>query len=213
MALPTSYMTGCFNKIPVYFDAILTAKAPEKFTIKFFENLGFTSSNDRLFINVLKVIGLLDEMGIPTKKYFDFMDQSKSKKVVAEGIRTAYEDLFQINKNAQNMSKNEIEGKFKTLTSGSKGQRVISFMASTFKGLCDYADWTETTLKFNEDDKVEHGLKATLEENKISNNTEFETTKGTVSLNYDIHIHLPATRDSAIYDALFESLTKHISIK
>ncbi len=212
MALPTSYMTGSFNKVPTYFDAILTAKAPEKFTIKFFENLGFTSSNDRLFINVLKVIGLLDEMGIPTNKYFEFMDQSKSKKIIAEGIRKAYEDLFQINKNAQNMSKSEIEGKFKTLTSGSKGQRAISFMASTFKALCDYADWTESiVINDGIEEKVEVKKEANLSENKNFSN-ENNNTK-TVTLSYDIHIHLPATRDSAIYDALFESLTKHISIK
>ena len=212
MALPTSYMTGSFNKISAYFDALLTAKAPEKFTIKFFENLGFTSSNDRLFINVLKVIGLLDEMGIPTNKYFEFMDQSKSKKIVAEGIRDAYEDLFQINKNAQNMSKSEIEGKFKTLTSGSKGQRAISFMASTFKGLCDYADWTEAS-KVKLDDKIETKQDTKIEVNREINNESVKNNTGAVTLNYDIHIHLPATRDSAIYDALFESLTKHISIK
>jgi len=32
-------------------------------------------------------------------------------------------------------------------------------------------------------------------------------------LNYDIHIHLPATRDQAVYDALFASLAKHIPLK
>lgn len=58
MALPTSYMTGSFTKIPQYFDTLLTAKAPDKFTVKFMEDLGYTSSNDRQFVNVLKAIGL-----------------------------------------------------------------------------------------------------------------------------------------------------------
>ena len=43
MALPTSYMTGSFTKIPQYFDTMLTAKAPDKFTTKFMADLGFTS--------------------------------------------------------------------------------------------------------------------------------------------------------------------------
>jgi hypothetical protein len=34
-----------------------------------------------------------------------------------------------------------------------------------------------------------------------------------IDLNYDIHIHLPATRDQAVYDALFASLTKHLPLK
>ena len=59
MPLPTSYMTGSFTKIPQYFDTLLTAKAPDKFTVKFMEDLGFKSSNDRQFVNVLKSIGFL----------------------------------------------------------------------------------------------------------------------------------------------------------
>ena len=47
MALPTSYMAGSFSKIPSYFDTLLTAKAPDKFTTKFMSDLGYTSSNDR----------------------------------------------------------------------------------------------------------------------------------------------------------------------
>ena len=42
MALPTSYMTGGYTKIPQYFDTLLTARAPEKFTNKFMADLGFT---------------------------------------------------------------------------------------------------------------------------------------------------------------------------
>ena len=83
MALPTSYMTGSFTKIPQYFDTMLTAKAPDKFTTKFMADLGFTSSNDRQFVNVLKAIGFLDDSGTPTERYFKFLDQSFSKQMVA----------------------------------------------------------------------------------------------------------------------------------
>ena len=38
MALPTSYMTGNYSKIPQYFEAILNAQAPEKFTVKFIKD-------------------------------------------------------------------------------------------------------------------------------------------------------------------------------
>lgn len=72
MALPTSYMTGSFTKIPQYFDTMLTAKAPDKFTTKFMADLGFTSSNDRQFVNVLKAIGFLDDSGTPTKDTSNF---------------------------------------------------------------------------------------------------------------------------------------------
>ena len=57
MALPNSY-TQKPNAIPAYFDAILNAQAPERFTIRFLETLGFASTNDRLFVSILKELGL-----------------------------------------------------------------------------------------------------------------------------------------------------------
>jgi len=68
MALPDSY-TVKPGSIPAYLEAILNAEAPERFTIKFLEGLEFKSTNDRLFIGVLKDLGFLDEDGIPTQRY------------------------------------------------------------------------------------------------------------------------------------------------
>lgn len=213
MALPTSYMTGSFTKIPQYFDTMLTAKAPDKFTVKFMTDLGYTSSNDRQFVNVLKAIGFLDDTGTPTERYFKFLDQSFSKLMVAEGVREAYADLFALNVNANKMTKQEVEGKFKTLTNGSKENATIGYMASTFINLCAYADWSEPKVQeqaeTNENKDAEQVNKA--EEKEIPN-SNIQSVRG-LDLNYDIHIHLPATRDQAVYDALFASLAKHIPLK
>lgn len=214
MALPTSYMTGSFAKIPNYFDTLLTAKAPEKFTTKFMSDLGFTSSNDRQFVNVLKAIGFLDEAGTPTQRYFRFLDQSCSKIVVAEGIKEAYDDLFALNINAQNMSKEEVVGKFKTLTNGSKENVTIGYMASTFINLCAYADWSTTKIQSDiKPDIISPSADQTVNSQGIATSEIKHTNNHSVDLNYDIHIHLPATRDQAVYDALFASLAKHIPLK
>lgn len=212
MPLPTSYMTGSFTKIPQYFDTLLTAKAPDKFTTKFMADLGFTSSNDRQFVNVLKAIGFLDEAGTPTERYFKFLDQSYSKQMVAEGVREAYSDLFALNVTANKLSKAEVEGKFKTLTNGSKENATISYMASTFINLCAYADWSEPSVSASapepksESDSSQDDKSSGTPQNAMPAQRVFD-------LNYDIHIHLPATRDQAVYDALFASLAKHIPLK
>lgn len=213
MSLPTSYMTGSFTKIPQYFDTMLTAKAPDKFTTKFMADLGFTSSNDRQFVNVLKAIGFLDDSGTPTERYFKFLDQSFSKQMVAEGIREAYEDLFALNTSAHKLTKAEVEGKFKTLTNGSKENATIGYMASTFLNLCGYADWSDAQSSTIQ-------IKSSNTDTAQNNNTEIPNSipvlsseRGRIDLNYDIHIHLPATRDQAVYDALFASLAKHIPLK
>lgn len=212
MSLPTSYMTGSFSKISNYFDTMLTAKAPDKFTTKFFADLGFTSSNDRQFVNVLKAIGFLDEAGAPTGRYFKFLDQSYSKLMVAEGIREAYEDLFALNTCAYNLSKDEVEGKFKTLTNGSKENATIKYMASTFINLCSYADWSEPSTKPTVIEKQgEEKIKSTQQKEKEQ--VSLVNNQGMFDLNYNIHIHLPPTRDEGVYDALFASLAKHIPLK
>lgn len=213
MSIPTSYMTGSFTKIPQYFDTMLTAKAPEKFTAKFMADLGFTSSNDRQFVNVLKAIGFLDETGAPTQRYFRFLDQSYSKLMVAEGIREAYADLFALNINAHKMTKQEVEGKFKTLTNGSKENATIGYMASTFINLCSYADWSVSIPAAN-DKESEQVSETILAEKPESHSQELLGIQPVrkLDLNYDIHIHLPATRDQAVYDALFASLAKHIPL-
>lgn len=211
MALPTSYLTGGYTKIPQYFDTLLTARAPEKFTVKFLADLSFTSSNDRQFINVLKSIGFLDDSGTPTDRYFKFLDQSCSKKMVAEGVREAYVDLFNLNVAANSMSQTEVEGKFKTLTNGAKAAATITQMAKTFTALCGYADWSAPVATQN--------LKLPGEQPKQAEpvnpipNPVYASNSAGFDLNYNIHIHLPATRDQSVYDALFASLAKHIPLK
>ena len=209
MSLTSAYLTSTKNLEPVI-NAILTAKAPERFTYKFLEDLGFKSSNDRLYINLFKGLGLLDENGSPTERYYRFLDQGIYKKVLAEGIREAYEDLFNININAQNLSTEEVKNKLKTLTQGQKTEKVISLMAMTFSALCSIADWNTKEEKIQtvdtsvKQDKKSQDLKQT--EEKIVTNSKKEK----LELHYDIQIHLPETRDESVYDAIFSSMKKHL---
>lgn len=75
MSLTMSYLTSVKN-VESIFNSIIGAKAPERFTTKFLEDLGFKSSTDRLFIGMLKALVFLDEGGQPTQRYYEFLDQS-----------------------------------------------------------------------------------------------------------------------------------------
>lgn len=79
MALTTSYLTSTKNFEGIM-NSILGARAPERFTNKFLEDLGYKSSNDRLITGVLKALGLLTDAGEPTQRYYDFLDQSPSQR-------------------------------------------------------------------------------------------------------------------------------------
>lgn len=215
MALTNSYLTSVKNFEGIM-NSILGARAPERFTNKFLEDLGYKSSNDRLITGVLKALGLLNDTGEPTQRYYDFLDQTQSKRIIAKGILEAYEDLFNIKKDAQNMSQEEVKNKLKTLTQGSKGDKVIDSMARTFRTLCDYADWAEVSSTASdakeENEKIE---KDDVREDKVNvNNTipsqQTSVQKNELGLHYNIQIHLPETTNMAVYDAIFQSIKKHL---
>ena len=212
MGLTTSYLNQIKNTKDM-FDAIKQAQAPDKFTIKFLEDLGFTSTNDRGFVNMLKALGFLDDSGIPVQRYFEYLDDKNSQYVLAEGIKEAYEDLFRINKKAFEMKSDEIKGKLKTLLQGSKGEQVLGKMTSTFLTLCSLANFSKDNLhkvefsdtseiKIN-DSKIKEQLNEIKDENVFNNKPDF-------NLKYSINIELPATRDKSIYDAIFKSIKENL---
>lgn len=212
MALPEQYLLTTKN-LDAFFNSILTAQAPPKFTNKFLEQLEFKSTNDRLFIGVLKFLGFIDSNGVPQERYFKFLDQTQSKQVLAEAIREAYSDLFAVNTKANEMSANDVKNKLKTLTQGSKSDTVLGCMANTFTALVKYADFSK------------HPAKEILALNKSENHSQAEeildtkeqkltheliNKKITTEMHYNIQIHLPETRDITVYDAIFKSLKEHL---
>jgi hypothetical protein len=215
MALAESY-TLKPNAVPAYFDAILDAQPPERFSLKFLENLGFTSTNDRLFIGILKDLGFLNRDGAPQQRYFEFLDRSQSKRVLAEGIRDGYSDLFAINTKANTYSVDEAKNKLRTLFAGKKTDLVISNIAKTFRALADYADFTGVTVgqKKEGQAKVEAVEQPQeLGSEKASALDQHQAAAGKIrvsGLQYHINIVLPETRDQAVFDAIFKSLRDHL---
>ncbi len=205
VALTNAYLNTVKN-FDAIMNSVLTAKAPERFTGKFLEDLGFKSSNDRLIINVFKSLGLLDENGQPTQRYYDFLDQTQSKKIIAIGVQEAYEDLFNLRTDAQNLTAEEVKNKLKTLTQGQKGDKVIECMAKTFRVLCDYADWSKQKPKpFDETNSH-----PSIQMNEISVSPAEQNKKSHMDLHYNIQVHLPETTNMSVYDAIFQSLKKHL---
>jgi len=216
MALPDSY-TLKPGSIPAYFEAMLNAEAPDRFTMRFLESLEFKSTNDRLFVNVLKELGFIDTDGVPKDRYFHFLDRGESAKVVAAGVKESYSDLFAVNKNANKLSTEEVKNKLRTLYKGAKKENLIGRIASTFTALCDYADFTgsaaqDKSPKPTEDEKPKE-QKEKKESKPYSGVATPESKLSLDSLQYHINIVLPESRDQAVYDAIFKSLRDHLGAK
>jgi hypothetical protein len=211
MALSNAYLITTKNLASVV-NSVVSAKSPERFTNKFLDDLGFKSSNDRLYIGVFKALGLIDESGQPTQRYYEFIDQTQTGRVLALAIEEAYEDLFNLRKDAQNLTNDEVKNKFRTLTQGQKSDNVLALMTSTFKALCDLADWNDlevkSEIKKHENTETIKAPEKALNTVQKENITSIPNPE--MNLHYNIQIHLPETTNMAVYDSIFQSLKKHL---
>lgn len=193
--------------------ALQSAKAPERFTVKFLESLDFKSNYDRLVINVLKSLKFLDDQGRPLERYFSFLDQTQSAYVLADAVEEAYSDLFQVNTRAHTMSKIEVCNKMKTLSQGQYSEAVIDKMAMTFLALVKASDFEKRPkVQPNPDlDEVNNlpsfDMPAAMSD-AIGISKHGKHSLG--GLHYNIQIILPDARDPKVYDALFRSLKEHL---
>ena len=214
MGLAQSYSIK-YNALGTFFNALHEAEAPERFSNKFLEHLGFTSTNDRAFITILKDLGFLDSDGKPTDIYYQFLDKSQSEKVLAKAIKEAYSDLFKVNKNAQDLSADEVKNKIKVILKGAKSENILNRISKTFNALCELADFStpieEAQLNIM-DGEIPKEVEPEKEDSINSKQAKDQGAKkiGVSSLQYHINIVLPESKNQEVYDAIFKSMREHL---
>ncbi|MDN5200888.1 DUF5343 domain-containing protein [Fulvivirgaceae bacterium BMA10] len=200
MSLPTSY-TQAYGSLRDFFGKIRDAQAPDKFTQQILKDLGFKSNNHRPFIPLLKSLGFLSSEGTPTQRYNEYRDHSKSKQIMGEAIKEAYSDIFLIKSHPKSGDKDLIQGKFKSYHNTS--DNVAKLHTNTLYALLDLAELNhENISKSNEKENIIRETEKEIIKTKLP--------EGKVGLHYNIQIHLPATKDVEVYNAIFKSLKEHI---
>lgn len=187
------------NKIQPIITKIQQAARPAKFTLDFLRTLGFTSTNDRAFIPLAKKLGFLMEDGTPTPIYDQLKDSTLTAKVLATQIRILYADLFAINTELQRAPENEIKGAISRVTG--KDEEGVIRIYNTFKALCSIADFSENISHSPVPEKVEETASVAI---PLSNRKN--------EFHYNIQIHLPATTDVSVYNAIFKSLKDNLLV-
>ncbi len=207
MALLNAYVQ-VYGQFPKFFETIREGQAPDKFTRQHLKDIGFKSSNHHALIPLLKGLGFLTADGSPTERYKDFMDKSKSKRVLSEAIREAYGDIFTIKAKPTKTDRDLIEGKFKSTYNLSENTAKLS--ASTFLSLLDLADpevLYGSPKKGVETAEPKHKEAEVVEKASLSKG---EISYDRLGLHYNIQIHLPATKEIEVYNAIFKSLREHL---
>lgn len=206
--LTSRYMPSTKN-LNAILDKIIGGIAPDKFTVEHLKGLGFSSSNDRAIIPLLKDLGFLTPDGAPTPRYHAYRDRSKSKAVLATALREVYSDVFHINEKPTASDRPAVEGLFKSKLNSS--DRVAQVQAMTFFALLSRADLdspvgedgpnppeAELTVSESDDNGVPVGQ------------VSLPTGGVSAQLHYTIQIHLPATKDLEVFNAIFRSLRENL---
>lgn len=205
MSLTDTYVQAP-GQIEQFLTTLAQGQAPPQFTLQYLKDLGFTSTNHRAFIPLLKALGFLSADGAPTARYHTYRDQSQSRKVLGEAVKQAYGDLFLIRSNPTDADRPLIEGKFKSAHNVS--DVVARRMANTFLALLSLADVTMTSDAAPTPAQLQP-LPAIAPERPPAV-AETRQPLGRTSLHYNIQVHLPATKDIEVYNAIFKSLREHI---
>lgn len=202
----TNVYTNAVKRIPDLFTKIRDGQAPEQFTRRLLKDWGFTSSNDYAAIPLLKALGFLSPDGKPTTLYHEYRDHSRSKAVLAQALRSAYGDIFLIKEHPTTADKDAIQGKFKSYHNASNN--VASLMTRTFFALLELSDLKAVATK--KKSQKEQAVESKKEPHEKEKGTQKPTFIQPSSLHYNIQIHLPATKDVEVYNAIFKSLREHL---
>lgn len=197
------------NRIGPFLDALGTAARPPKLTQDFLRSLGFTSTNDRALIPLFRKLGFLNGDGGPTEAFDVLRVKDTRGAILAEKLRELYADLFAINTSMQDASDNDLRGAISRITG--KDAATVARYASTFRALANLADFKTQTAPKAEPVKV---VEANASQSPPPSTTHMPPPGGQrpTEFHYNIQIHLPATNDVAIYNAIFRSLKENLGI-
>jgi hypothetical protein len=149
---------------------------------------------------------MLDASGKPTTPYREFTNHTKSKFVLADRLRTAFDDLYLTDKKAHEKATVELKGWFKSKTGS--GDAVAEKIASTFKAFAAFADFSRTATPPIEEQPAPKDEKALKPEPKTRH--EIPSGKLDLGLVYRLEIHLPDTQNVETYRAIFKALREEM---
>ncbi|MFW9881550.1 MAG: DUF5343 domain-containing protein [Candidatus Thorarchaeota archaeon] len=189
------------NKIDAILSKVRSAAKPSKFTYEFLKQLGFSSSNDRAIIPLLKKLGFISEDGTPTEYYDRLRDSTDWQFVLGERVKDLYKDLFNIDTEIHKKSDDEVKGAITRVTG--KDEASVGRYFATFKALA-------TLVKFGTSPKTARPSVSPKQEPEIKKTNLPQEYSDRLSFHHNIEIHLPATTDISVYNAIFKSLRENL---
>ncbi len=182
---------------------IKEAETPPRFSQDYLATtLQMPGGSARPVIPFLKRTGFLASDGAPTELYKRFRG-AESGGAAAEALRLGYGPIFRINEYAHDATDAKLKDMIVQATGAEKGSNRVGAIASSFKALKAFAD-------FSAKGKGTAEQEDTGGESAGSDGGDGGGMPGGIQLGYTINLHLPSTTDIAVFDAIFRSLKEHL---
>lgn len=191
------------GKLKELFGKIRDAGVPTKVTTRWMESIGYKSTNDRSMIAVLQQIRFIDGAGSPKELWARYRG-AQNRHVLGEGIVEGYADLFAVYPDANARSNEELENYFGTRSTA--GKQVISKTVSTFKALCELADFSSAPISPRQVEAKKNELSVGVPAQSGQQAPHFSP-----NLHIDIQIHISPETTPEQIDQIFASMAKHLS--
>ena len=195
----------------------LRSSFPDTVTPATLKKLGFAPGSERLIINTLKFLGIIDDdgSGIEAAKETFLLDDEAFQQGFRALVRSSYAGLFDLHKDgAWQLQRDSLVQFFRTndKTTAIVGQR----QAKTFLLLCQISGYGE--LKTTH---TPRRAKATAAKGQVANNAkvaaaapstlnEMPPTMPRVGLTVRIELNLPANGTQGTYDRIFKSIRENL---
>ena len=147
MAAKLTYMVST-GLIPKILEKIQAARRPERFTLDFVgTKLGHSGGSARPIIPLLKRMAFLGSDGVPSPLYDQFRNTETQGFAVAEGMRSAFSELFDRNEYIYELSREKSVGLVIEITGGTRNDKRTQAIVGTFQALNGLADFEREAPK------------------------------------------------------------------
>jgi hypothetical protein len=167
--------------------------------------LGHGSGSARPIIPLLKKLNFVTSDGTPTPLYGRFRNPDTRGTAMAEGLRSAYKELYDRSEYAHDLDKDKLRNMVMEVTGAEKGDPSIGSIVNTFANLRAYA-------KYDGAKPADGGKVVVLknEDNPPPPNPSQAQNTSRLNLSYTINLNLPETSDVEVFNAIFRSLKENL---
>jgi hypothetical protein len=192
---------------------------PERVTQGWLAAAGFTSSNDRTLVAVLRQVQFVDESDVPTDLWGRYRAGDAS--ALAEGIRQGYAGVYNFYADAHARSADELLNVFKSVAPKLSHETVQKSL-QTFRSVVTLADFSGDIQDGHfrvlplgpGDNEVQDFQGIGGNGAKLAFSQARSRNRGSVpTLGMNLHINLPASEDPSVYRLIFGELRRFLNIE